>query len=106
MTNRFYDLTFERLASGTIRLKQSAFDEDSTIDVHPEQLMFIARRLCGMKPETTEKVAEFEPEHRDDEQQEGHNASRPIHPPAAIAQAKKTQPSVIAEGGEQLGLEV
>lgn len=47
MTNRFFDLTFERLPSGTIRLKQSAFDEDSVIDLHPAQLEHVARALLG-----------------------------------------------------------
>jgi len=31
---------------------------------------------------------------------------KPIYPPSAITQAKKAQPSAIAEGGEQLGLAV
>jgi hypothetical protein len=31
---------------------------------------------------------------------------KPIYPPSAITQAKKCQPSAIAEGGEQLGLAV
>lgn len=60
MSERFYDLQFERLESGTIRLRQSAFDEDNVIDCHPEQVSFIARRLCGMKPETSHQVAELE----------------------------------------------
>lgn len=155
MTNRFYDLTFEPLDSGAIRLKQSAFDEDSVIDLHPEQVLFVARRLCGMKPETANKVAELErriavltdrlqsfgcnemfrselikrcgdgfeylakldaildlalefdggrldPEYK----QASDDDEKPIYPPSAIAQAKKTQPSAITEGCEQLGLAV
>lgn len=60
MAERFHDLSFERLPSGSIRLKQSAFDEDSTIDLHPEQLAFVARQLCGMKPEKAGQVADLE----------------------------------------------
>lgn len=156
---RFHDLSFSRQPDGSIRLMQSDCGEDCIVDLHPEQLLFIARQLCGMKPETAGKVQELErriavltdklqnivcnkafrsdliegigeafeylakldglldlslefdggrlePEYRDGEQQEGHSASKPIHPPSAIDQAKKTQHSAIAEGGEQLGLEV
>ena len=57
---KFYDLEFKQQSDGTIRLTQTECGEDSIIDTHPEQIMFIARRLCGMKPETAEKVADLE----------------------------------------------
>lgn len=60
MSNRFHDLTFQRQPDGSIRLLQSEVGEDYIIDLHPEQLLFIAHQLCGMKPETAHKVAELE----------------------------------------------
>lgn len=155
MSNRFYVLTFETLNSRAIRLKQSAFDEDNVIDLHPEQVLFIARQLCGMKPEKANKVAELErriavltdklqsivcnkafrsdlmercgdgfeylakldavldlalefdggrlePEYKDSDADD----DKPIYPCPAVTQTKKTHPSAIAEGGEQLGLAV
>ncbi len=42
------------------------------------------------------------PHHVWDDEDDG----KPIYPPSAISQAKKTQPSAIAAGSEQLGLEV
>ena len=160
MNTRWHDLIIGRLPDGGIHLEQqSGIDEPNVIHLHPEQVLFVARRLCGMKMEAAEMVAELErrisvltdklqnivcnkafrsdliegigegfeylaildglldlalefdggrlePEYRDGEQQEGHSASKPIHPPTAIDQAKKTQHSANAEAGEQLGLEV
>ena len=61
MTQQFHDLNFSRLTDGTIRLEQTGYaGEAAIIDAHPEQLLFIARSLCGMKPETAGKVAELE----------------------------------------------
>jgi len=60
MNNRFYDLTFETLGSGAIRLRQSAFDEDRVIDLHIQQVLFVARSICETNPETTNKVADLE----------------------------------------------
>ena len=57
---KFHDLTFNRQPDGSIRLKQTDCGEDSIIDLHPEQLLFIARQLCGMKPEKAEHVADLE----------------------------------------------
>lgn len=57
---KFYDLEFKQQPDGTIRLTQTECGEGSIIDTHPEQIMFIARRLCGMKPETADKVADLE----------------------------------------------
>ena len=50
MNNKFFDLTFDKLASGAIRLKQSAFDEDSVIDLHPAQLRHIAESFGLVTP--------------------------------------------------------
>lgn len=156
MNTRFQDLNYYQLADGSIRLEQIGYAGEAVlIDAHPEQLLFIARRLCGMKPETAGKVAELErriavltdklqcivckkafrsdlieqcgdgfeylakldavldlalefdggrltPEYKESDADVG----KPIYPSSAIAQAKKTQPSANAEGGEQLGLEV
>lgn len=57
---KFHDLDFKRLEDGSIRLTQTDCGEDSIIDASPEQLLFIARRLCGMKEDTAEKVADLE----------------------------------------------
>jgi len=58
--SKFHDLDFKALPDGSIRLTQSDCGEDSFVDLHPEQILFIARRLCGMKPETAEKVIDLE----------------------------------------------
>lgn len=61
MNTKWHDLTIDRLPDGGIHLEQqSGCEEPSVIHLHPEQLLFIARRLCGMKPETAEKVADLE----------------------------------------------
>jgi hypothetical protein len=57
---RFHDLSFSSQPDGSIRLMQSDCGEDYILDMHPEQLLFIARQLCGMKPETADKVADLE----------------------------------------------
>lgn len=148
MNNRFYDLTFETLDSGVIRLKQSAFDEDNIIDLHPAQLRHVAETIGLVAPsypadELTKRLAEqlctvqkelADECHRshwleltytkldawcsalpndifpyylwDDEQPKPASASKPAATCADAGQAKKAQPSAIAEGGEQLGLEV
>lgn len=157
---KFFDLSFSRQPDGSVRLVQDdRIDEAAIIDAHPEQLLFIARRLCGKSPEAAGKVSELErriavltdklqsivcndafrgdliercgdgfehlarldavldlalefnggrlePEYRDGEQLEGHNAAKPIYPCTAIDQAKRARPGAIAEGGEQLGLPV
>ena len=61
MSNRFYDLRFSRLADGSIRLIQpDGGGEDCIIDLHREQIAFIARHLCGMNPEAASNVADLE----------------------------------------------
>lgn len=153
---KFFDLSFSKQPDGSVRLVQDdRIDEAAIIDAHPEQIVFIARRLCGMKPETANKVAELErriavltdklqslvcngafrsdliegigegfeylakldglldlamefdggrlePEYKESDADD----HKPIYPPSAIAQAKKTQPSATVEAGQQLGLAV
>lgn len=61
MNTRWHDLIIDRLDDGGIHLEQqSGVDDPNVIHLHPEQFLFVARRLCGMKPETAEKVAELE----------------------------------------------
>lgn len=57
---KFHDLDFKSLKDGSIRLTQTDCGEDSIIDASPEQLLFIARSLCGLKPETAGRIAELE----------------------------------------------
>lgn len=59
--NKFHDLTIERLSDGNIRLsQQDGVDDPSLIDLHPEQIKFIARQLCGIKPESADAIRELE----------------------------------------------
>lgn len=61
MNTRWHDLIIDRLEDGGIHLEQqSGVDDPSVIHLHPEQVLFVARQLCGMKPETAEKIAELE----------------------------------------------
>lgn len=58
---RWHDLIIDRLEDGGIHLEQSAgVEEPNVIHCHPEQLLFIARQVCGMKPETAERITELE----------------------------------------------
>jgi len=58
---KFYDLDFERMADGAICLtQQCSVDEPNVVLAHPEQITFIARQLCGMKPEKANQVADLE----------------------------------------------
>lgn len=61
MNTRFQDLAYEQLSDGTIRIEQRDYcGEEVMVDLHPEQLLFIARCLCGMKQETAAQVADLE----------------------------------------------
>lgn len=168
MNTRFQDLDYYQLDDGTIRLEQIGYaGEAAIIDLHHEQVLFVARSLCGMKPETAHKVAELErriavltdklqhivcnsafrsdliegigegfeylakldglldlamefdggrltPEYKEAPDDDG----KPIYPPSAITQAKKTQPDATVTASKpkrpdgekvpagQLGLEV
>ena len=57
---RFHDLTFSLMADNTIKLTQTDCGEDYIITAHPEQIVFIARRLCGMSSTTAEQVQDLE----------------------------------------------
>lgn len=58
---QFYDLDFQRLEDGTIRLEQKDYCGESVfIDAHPEQIKFIARRLCGMSEAIAGQVEDLE----------------------------------------------
>ena len=59
--SKFHDLTIERLSDGNIRLiQQDGVDDPSLIDLHPEQIKFIARQLCGMRPDAADAIRELE----------------------------------------------
>ncbi|HLO63486.1 MAG TPA: hypothetical protein VK165_11065 [Azonexus sp.] len=60
MNNRFFDLAWNRQPDGAIRLTQTDCGDPYIVDAHPEQILFIARQLCGMKPDDANKVAELE----------------------------------------------
>lgn len=42
MAERFYDLSFEVLDDGTVRLEQQDCGESWIINAHPQQLIYIA----------------------------------------------------------------
>lgn len=60
MTKRFFDLAWNRQPDGAIRLTQTDCGDQYIVDAHPEQVLFIARQLCGMKPDDANRVAELE----------------------------------------------
>ena len=57
---RFHDLAFDLMDDGTVKLTQTDCGEDYVITAHPEQIAFIARRVCGMSITTTEQVEDLE----------------------------------------------
>ncbi len=57
---RFHDLAFDLMDDGTVKLTQTDCGEDYIITAHPEQIAFIARRLCGMNSANAEQVSELE----------------------------------------------
>ena len=60
MNTRWHDLTIDRLPDGGIHLEQqSGLEEPNVIHLHPEQLLFVARQLCGMTSHTAEQVQEL-----------------------------------------------
>ena len=56
----FHDLAFDLLEDGTVKLTQTDCGEDYIITAHPEQIAFIARRVCGMSIATAEQVEDLE----------------------------------------------
>ena len=57
---RFHDLAFDLMDDGTVKLTQTDCGEDYVITAHPEQIAFIARRVCGMSITTSEQVEDLE----------------------------------------------
>ncbi len=57
---RFHDLTFDLLDDGTVKLTQTDCGEEYIITAQPEQIAFIARRVCGMSITTAEQVEDLE----------------------------------------------
>lgn len=60
MSEQFFDLEVERLSDKHIRLTQNEGDRADMVDLHPEQVRFIARQLAGMTSGEAGAVAEFE----------------------------------------------
>lgn len=61
MSTRWHDLIVDRLKDGGIRLEQrTGLNEPSIIQLHPQQLLSVARQLCGVTPETALTVAELQ----------------------------------------------
>jgi len=59
MNERFYDLSFEKTPDG-VRLTQTDCGEEYVVVAHPDQLKYIARRLCGMDEATARQVSDLE----------------------------------------------
>jgi hypothetical protein len=58
---KMHDFQFDQLEDGTVTLaQQSGVEEPNVIWLHPEQVLFIARRLCGMRPGQAELAADLE----------------------------------------------
>lgn len=58
---KLYEVSYEILDDGTVALEQqSGVDEPNVIWLHPEQVRFIARRVCGMSEATAAKVKDLE----------------------------------------------
>jgi len=57
---RFHDLTFTLMDDGTVKLTQTDCGEDFVVVAHPEQIRFIARRVCGLNEATAAKVSDLE----------------------------------------------
>jgi len=60
MSERFHDLDFKLMPDGSVRLTQSDCGEDYVIVCHPEQVRYVARSLCGLKPDAAAQVADLE----------------------------------------------
>ena len=58
---QMYEISFEHIEDGSIRLEQqSGYGERDVIHLHPDQLKFITRRMCGMSETTAAQVADLE----------------------------------------------
>lgn len=59
--DQMHEIKFGQLSDGTISLEQQiGVDEPNLIYLHPEQLKFITRRICGMDSATAAKVEDLE----------------------------------------------
>ncbi len=59
MKEQFYDLSFEVLDDGTVRLEQRDYCGDSVIlDAHPQQIIHIARTVTATSPKRTTIASE------------------------------------------------
>jgi hypothetical protein len=58
---KMHEVSFEFLDDGSISLEQqSGLDDPSVIYLHPEQLKFITRRMCGMDDPSAARVEDLE----------------------------------------------
>lgn len=58
---KMHEVSFEFLEDGSISLEQqSGLDEPDVIYLHPEQLKFITRRMCGMDDPSAARVEDLE----------------------------------------------
>ena len=58
---KMYEVGFEIIDDGTVKLdQQSGVEEPNVIWIHPEQLRFITRRLCGLNEATASQVQDLE----------------------------------------------
>ena len=56
-----HEISFEQIEDGLIRLEQQlGFDEANVVLLHPEQLKFITRRMCGINAATANKLEDLE----------------------------------------------
>lgn len=61
MKQQFHDLSFERLEDGTVRLEQHDYSGESVIiDLHPVQLLHIARQLHSGNGPAAERIDTLE----------------------------------------------
>lgn len=59
LSARFYDLEAQQFADGTVRLtQQSGIDEPSVIDLHPQQLQHLAKKIGLIEPERISRSVE------------------------------------------------
>ena len=58
---KMHEVSFELLEDGSISLEQQyGVDDPNVIYLHPEQLKFITRRMCGMDSATAASVEDLE----------------------------------------------
>ena len=58
---QMHEISFKHVNDGSIRLEQqSGVDEPNMIWLHPEQLKYITRRICGMDSATAASIKDLE----------------------------------------------